>query len=137
SASQIACVITFASFRSTLPPPANTLFGRVPNAEMAAACTNPAALAGGSGAMHAYLDRTGRTITSNAPAKPWVTPEQPIETPFVSVPGLLTARCASNDNATGYLEITVHGDANDPRVEDITGAIGVGTDVVGNGGQDL
>ena len=137
SASQIGCVITFASFRSTVPPPANTLFGRVPNGEMAAACTNPAALAGGSGELHAYLDRTGRTITSNAPAKPWVTPEQPIETPFVSVPGLLTARCASNDNATGYLEITVHGDANDPRVDDITGDIGVGTNVLANWGLHL
>jgi len=137
SASQIGCVITFASFRSTIPPPANTLFGRVPNAEMAAACTNPAALAGGSGELHAYLDRTGRTITSNAPAKPWVTPEQPIETPFVSVPGLLTAKCASNDNATGYLEITVHGDPNDPRVDDITGDIGVGTNVLANWGLHL
>jgi hypothetical protein len=137
SASQIGCVITFASFRSTVPPPANTLFGRVPNAEMAAACTNPAALAGGGGELHAYLDRTGRTITSNAPAKPWVTPEQPIETPFVSVPGLLTAKCASNDNATEYLEITVHGDPNDPRVDDITGDIGVGTNVLANWGLHL
>ena len=25
---------------------------------------------------------------------PWVTPEKPVETPYVSVPGLLTARCA-------------------------------------------
>jgi len=137
SASQLGCVITFASFRSTVPPPANTLFGKVPNANMAAACTNPAALAGGSGELHAYLDRTGRTITSNAPAKPWVTPEQPIETPFVSVPGLLTAKCASNDNATGYLEVTVHGDPNDPRVDDITGDIGVGTNVLANWGLHL
>jgi len=137
SASQLGCVITFASFRSTVPPPANTLFGKVPNANMAAACTNPAAVAGGSGELHAYLDRTGRTITSNAPAKPWVTPEQPIETPFVSVPGLLTAKCASNDNATGYLEVTVHGDPNDPRVDDITGDIGVGTNVLANWGLHL
>ena len=32
---------------------------------MAAACTNPAALAGGSGELHAYLDSDGRTITGN------------------------------------------------------------------------
>ena len=108
TATQTGCVITFASFRSTVPPPANTLFGRVPDAAMSAACTNPAALAGGSGELRAYLDKTGRTITSNTPGKPWVTPEQPIETPWVSVPGLLTATCASNDNASGYLEVTVH-----------------------------
>jgi hypothetical protein len=137
SASQIGCVITYASFRSTVTPPANTLFGKVPDANMVAACTNPAALGGGSGELHAYLDATGRTITSNAPAKPWVMPEQKIDTPWVSVPGLLTAKCASNDNASGYLEVTVHGDPNDPRVDDITGDIGVGTNVLANWGLHL
>ena len=137
AATQTGCVITFASFRSTVPPPANTLFGRVPDAAMAAACTNPAALAGGSGELRAYLDKSGRTITSNAPGKPWVTPEQPIETPWVSVPGLLTAKCASNENASGYLEVTVHGDPADPRVDDIVGDIGAGPNVLANWGLHL
>jgi hypothetical protein len=137
AATQTGCVITFASFRSTVPPPANTLFGRVPDAAMAAACTNPAALAGGSGELRAYLDKSGRTITSNAPGKPWVTPEQPIETPWVSVPGLLTAKCASNENASGYLEVTVHGDPADPRVDDIVGDIGAGANVAANWGLHL
>jgi len=137
AATQTGCVITFASFRSTVPPPANTLFGRVPDAAMAAACTNPAALAGGSGELRAYLDKTGRTITTNAPGKPWVTPEQPIETPWVSVPGLLTAKCASNENASGYLEVTVHGDPADPRVDDIVGDIGAAPNVLANWGLHL
>jgi Protein of unknown function (DUF3089) len=137
AATQTGCVITYASFRSTIPPPANTLFGRVPDANMAAACTNPAALAGGSGELKAYLDKTGRTITSTPPAKPWVTPEAPIETPWVSVPGLLTAKCSSNENASGYLEVTVHGDPADPRVDDIVGDIGVGTNVLANWGLHL
>jgi len=136
SASQVGCVITFASFRSNILPPANTLFGKVPDANMAAACTNPAALAGGSGALRAYMDSTGRTITSNTPAK-WLTPEQKIETPFVSVPGLLTAECASNENATGFLKVTVHGDPNDPRADDIVGDIGAGTQVLANWGLHL
>jgi DUF3089 family protein len=137
AATQTGCIITYASFRSTIPPPANTLFGRVSEATMAAACTNPAALAGGSGELHAYLDRSGRTITSNTPLKPWVTPEPPIETPWVSVPGLLTAKCASNDNASGYLEVTVHGDPADPRVDDIVGDIGTGGNVLANWGLHL
>src|SRR5439155_19926002 len=136
-AAQTESVITFAAFRSTVPPPATTLFGRVPDAAMSAACTNPAALAGGSGELRAYLDKTGRTITSNTPGKPWVTPEQPIETPWVSVPGLLTATCASNDNASGYLEVTVHGDPADPRVDDIVGDIGAGGTVLANWGLHL
>src|SRR5262249_27238980 len=132
SASQIGCVITFASFRSTVPPPANTLFGKVPEATMAAACTNPAALAGGSGELHAYLDANARTITGTAQAKPWVAGDQKVETPWVSVPGLLTATCASNDNASGYLEVTVHGDPGDPRVDDIVGDIGNPPNVLAN-----
>ena len=137
SASQTGCVITYASFRSTIPPPANTLFGKVPDANMVAACTNPAALAGGSGELHAYLSNDGRTITGTTKPKPWVVPEQPIDTPFVSVPGLLTAKCTSNDNASGYLEVTVNGNPSDPRVDDIVGDIGVGTSVLANWGLHL
>jgi hypothetical protein len=137
SATQLGCLITFASFRSTVPPPANTLFGTVPDPAMAAACTNPAALAGGSGELHAYLSNDGRTITGTSKPKPWVVPEKPIDTPWVSVPGLLTAKCASNANATGYLEITVHGDPADRRVDDIVGDIGVGTNVLANWGLHL
>jgi hypothetical protein len=137
SASQVGCLITFASFRSTVPPPANTLFGKVPEANMVAACTNPAALAGGSGELHSYLSNNGRTITGTTKPKPWVTPEQAIDTPFVSTPGLLTAKCASNDNASGYLEITVNGNPSGPRVSDIVGDIGIGTNVLANWGLHL
>jgi hypothetical protein len=41
----------------------------------------------------------------------------------VSVPGLLTARCTSND-AANYLEITIHGNPSDPRTDDIVGDVG-------------
>ena len=104
---------------------------------MEAACTNPAALGGGSGELHAYLDRTGGTITSRAPLKPWVTPEQPIDTPFVSVPGMLTAKCTSNENASGYLEVTVNGNPSDPRVDDIVGDLGAPPNVLANWGLHL
>ena len=137
SATETGCVITFAAFRSTMPPPANTLFGKVSDPNMVAACTNPAALGGGSGELHAYLDKTGRTITSTIAPKPWVTPEQPIDTPWVSVPGLLTAKCASNENASGYLEVTVHGNTSDPRVDDIVGDIGAPPNVLANWGLHL
>ena len=120
SATQTGCVITYASFRSTIPPPANTLFGRVTTPDMVAACTNPAALGGGSGTLHAYLSTEGTSIVGSSKPAPWVTPERKVETPFVSAPGLLTAECKSNENAT-YLEITVHGDPTDPRTDDIVG----------------
>jgi hypothetical protein len=137
TATQTGCVITYASFRSTVLPPANTLFGKVPDANMVAACTNPAALSGGSGQLHAYLSSTGTTITGKQPVKPWVAPDKTIDTPWVSVPGMLTAQCSSNENASGFLEVTVHGDANDPRVDDITGDLAVGPMVQANWGLHL
>ena len=123
SAAQTGCVIAYASFRSTTPPPANSRFGRVQGENMQAACTNPAALGGGSGELHAYLSSGGRSITgSAAEPRPWVDPAKPIDTPFVSVPGLLTAQCVSNDKGS-YLEVTVHGNPADPRTDDISGDV--------------
>jgi hypothetical protein len=136
SASQTGCLIAYSAFRSTVPPPANTRFGKVADPAMAAACTNPAALAGGSGELHAYLSTAGSTITGTSPRKPWVVPEQPIDTPWVSVPGLLTARCTSNENAT-YLEVTVNGNPSDPRVDDIIGDLAAGGQVLPDWGLHL
>jgi hypothetical protein len=135
SASQTGCVIVYASFRSTLPPPQDTLFGKVTGGGMTAACTNPAALDGGSSELHGYLSAEGRTITGTAPAKPWVEGAK-IETPWVSVPGMLTARCASNDNAT-YLEVTVHPDPSGKRADDISGDISGGGQVLAQWGLHL
>jgi len=134
--SQVNCLVTYVSFRATSPPPANTRFGKVTEPGMVAACTNPAALAGGSAALHAYLDASGRSIVSATPALPWVVPERPIDTPWVSVPGLLTAQCTSNEHAS-YLEIAVHGDPADPRTDNIRGDLGVGNQILTDWGLHL
>jgi hypothetical protein len=136
SSSQTGCVITYASFRSTAPPPANTLFGKVAEKDMTAACTNPAALGGGSGELRAYFSTGGRMIVGNAPAKTWVAPARQIDTPWVSLPGLLTAQCASNDNAT-YLEVTVHADPFSGRTDDIVGDLVRNGEVLANWGLHL
>ena len=136
SASQTGCVIAYSSFRSTVPPPANTLFGKVADKDMVAACTNPAALGGGSGELHAYLSTDGRTIVGTTPPKPWVAPDRPIDTPWVSVPGLLTAQCTSNENAT-YLEVTLHPDPAGKRTSDIVGDLGGNGQVLANWGLHL
>ena len=133
---QTGCLVTYVSFRATSPPPANTRFGKVTEPGMVAACTNPAALGGGSAALHAYLDASGRSIVSATPALPWVVPERPIDTPWVSVPGLLTAQCTSNEHAS-YLEIAVHGDPADPRTDNIRGDLGVGNQILTDWGLHL
>lgn len=127
AATETGCVITYASFRSTVPPPTNSRFGRVQDAGMVAGCANPAALGGGSGELHAYLSAGGRSITgSAAEPRPWVTPPKAIDTPFVTVPGLLTAQCVENEKGS-YLEVTIRGNPADPRTDDIAG------DVITNG----
>lgn len=134
SAIQAGCVIAYSSFRSTSPPPANTRFGKVGDASMAAACANPGALGGGSGELHAYLPKLVAAIAGRR--KPWVNPEQPIDTPWVSLPGLLTAKCASNENAT-YLEVTVHPDPSGRRTDDIPGDLRFGGQIAPDWGLHL
>lgn len=138
SAKQTGCVITYASFRSNAPPPANSRFGRVAGEGMVSGCTNPAALAGGRGSLHAYLGsrRSGVVSSAEAEPRPWVSPTQSIETPFVSLPGLLTAECISNEKGS-YLAITVHGDPSDPRTDEITGDVVVNGIVLGDWGLHL
>jgi hypothetical protein len=118
---QLGCAIVYASFRDTVPPPSNSLFGRAPEG-MVAACTNPAALGGGKGELHAHLSNRARAEGAIPTWAKGVT----VDTPFVSTPGLLTAECVANDKGS-YLEVKVHGDPADPRTDDIGG------DVVSNG----
>ncbi len=134
---QTGCLVSFASFRSTIPPPENSLFGRVPGEGMESVCTNPAALAGGSGPLHAYLTGVGSLIASVATEKhQWVNGGAMAETPFVSVPGLLTAQCQSTEKGS-YLEVRVHGNPADPRADDIPGDLGVAGKVQANWGLHL
>lgn len=132
---QTGCVIAFASFRANTPPPADSLFvtGKTPG--MASACVNPASLGGGRGALEAYLP-SGMVGLSTQPPVEWVKGGSKIATPFVKVPGLLSAECASNERGT-YLAITVNADPKDPRTDDIIGDVMIGGKVQPSWGLHL
>jgi hypothetical protein len=119
---QIGCVITYVSFRSNTPPPANSRFAKVAGQDMIAGCTNPAALKGGSGELHSYLSTRGSGASAAPVVRPWVKDAPAIDTPFVSVPGMLTAECVSNEKGS-YLAVTVHGNPADARTDEITGDV--------------
>jgi hypothetical protein len=136
ASNQTGCVISYVTFRENVPPPANSLFGRAPGEGMATACVNPAALGGGSGELQAHLAAARSANTSSAAPKPWVTPEQPIKTPFVSVPGLLSAECVSNEKGS-YLAVKVHGNPADPRADDIVGDVVINGQTQANWGLHL
>lgn len=124
TAQDTACVISYSSFRATAPPPANSRFGRSLQAGWQAACTNPAQLASGTSALQPYFPTSGRGLPLGPPppVPPWVDAELgvTIDTPFVTLPGMLAAECRV-DNGFSYLAITVNGDPDDARIDDIGG----------------
>jgi hypothetical protein len=121
SGDQTGCIVSYVSFRSDVPPPATSLFGRNGQGSTAI-CTNPAYLANGHNQLNAHLSNaTAEGFASNAQS-PWVAGNSSINTPFVSVPGLLTAECINNGQFS-YLEITVNADPSDPRTDTISGDV--------------
>lgn len=139
SASQTGCVVTYVSFRASSPPPANSRFGRTDPAGLRSGCVNPAALLAGkasteSVALHSYLGNKPMG-SSSLPPRPWAT-GLTVTTPFVSTPGLLSARCVGEGDFT-YLSVAVNGDPADPRVDDISGDILVGGAVLKDWGLHL
>lgn len=118
-AGQTGCVIAYVTFRADSPPSPASFFGKVAQPGQKAACVNPAALAGGRATLHGYF--SDRTIMGTAmrPATTWTQGAAP-KTPFVALPGLVSAECVSN-GAADYLAVTVHPDPADPRTDDIPG----------------
>jgi hypothetical protein len=84
---QTQCVVAYNAFGSAPAP--GSFFGRADRARgLVAACTNPAALGGGAGA-----------LLPNLPPGPYARPETTlgelarVTTPYASLPGRLTAEC--------------------------------------------
>jgi hypothetical protein len=121
---QVGCVVTYASFRATAPPPDDSRFGRVTDREGVAGCVNPASPEGGRGVLQPYeqVDPPEGSLSpgggTNGFADPAAAPE--ITTPFVTTPGLVEAECVS-ERGFNYLALHVDGDPADPRVDDIGG----------------
>jgi len=118
---QTQCAIVYASYRADAPPPAGSHLAAAPAANSVAACTNPAALAGGPGELQSYLPTHNSFRGFSAAPGSWVKGKE-IDTPFVSVPGLLSAECVIT-NQGSYLAVTVHGDPNGPRTRNIGGEV--------------
>jgi pimeloyl-ACP methyl ester carboxylesterase len=132
AASQTGCVIAFADFRAVSPPPADTRFGHA-GAGMQAVCANPAALGGGVAPLDGYFPAE-RGMPRDASA--WTNPPQPIDTPFVKLPGLLTGECVADAHGS-YLAVTLHPTEGGARVNDIAGDVIVGGEVQADWGLHL
>jgi hypothetical protein len=121
---ETGCVLTWATFRDSAPPPEGSLFGRVRSGDGTAGCVNPASVEGGSADLQAYFPSDASAsilaaLGSDAEGRTWLEGSD-IDTPFVTLPGLVSGECVSHDGAS-YLSVTVHGDPDDPRADDIAG----------------
>src|SRR5208282_5912357 len=112
SATETACAIAFSSYPSE--PPADAVFGRpgqgtslqsgqTAKAGQQVACVNPAALSGGVGDLDPYLLAATQTPQLPIPAYERLT--EPVSTPWVTYPGLYSARCEQGSGAT-WLQVT-------------------------------
>lgn len=139
-ADQAGCMVTYVSFRETSPPPANSRFGKTDDQGRRAGCVNPAALLAGKASgeeaiLHSYLSSKGFGAVSGQPPKPFAK-DLTVSTPFVSLPGLISARCVSEGDFT-YLAVKVNADPADPRTDEITGDVVVGGNVLKDWGLHL
>ena len=117
---QTGCVVTYVSFRATNPPPAGALFGRAARPGMTVACTNPAALAGGSAPLDSYW-YAGPSVTNTQNPIDWSS-QGPPPTPFLRTEGLVSAACVNRGNV-GYLSVMVNADPADARTDRIPGDV--------------
>ncbi|MDP3493318.1 MAG: DUF3089 domain-containing protein [Hyphomonadaceae bacterium] len=119
TAGQTGCVISFSSFRDTVPPAETSNFG-INRGETEAVCVNPAALGGGKA--------TSPKAYWSTADKAWATGKK-IDTPFVMTPGLTTTECVRTGKHH-YLQVHFNADAADARIDD------PGTDVMAQGKPD-
>ncbi len=119
---QTGCVISYSSYRDTLPPPTGARFGRSGQNGQVAACVNPAGLASGRGEPVSYFLTEGFLNGSGGTTPPWVNPSKPISTPFVRTPGLVSTECVSRDGYS-YLAVHVNAEPSDPRTDVVAGEI--------------
>lgn len=101
---------------------------------MKVACVNPAAINGGSGPADAYF-AAGTDALSEQRQIAWVRGAK-ITTPFIQVPGLVSAQCVDADGAQ-YLALTVHPSSNHARTGQIPGDVIVGGKILADWGLHL
>ena len=102
SGGQGGCVVAYETFSASSLPPNDSRFTHAETPGMEIACTDPAALAGGT------LDpilATQTNLLGKPPLDPsWAAFVKPLDTPFVSLPGIATGHCVVGPQAA-YLSV--------------------------------
>ncbi|MGF1549154.1 MAG: DUF3089 domain-containing protein [Sphingomonadaceae bacterium] len=118
---ETGCIIAYDSFPASSPPPADAMFGRTAAPGMTVACTNPAALTGGTAPLDSYW-HAGPSIFLNFMPEPVWSSEGDAPTPFLRTEDLASAACV-NREGVGYLSVVEHGYPNDARIDIVPGRV--------------
>jgi hypothetical protein len=121
SATQLGCVVAYSTFGET--PPADSLFGRVADADSAkleVLCTNPAALGGGSGALRLYVPTTPFPGTLGLGIAVQIGQLPSVSTRWIAAPGNYKGRCVRGGGANVLRVTTAPGARVLPPVPDAT-----------------
>jgi hypothetical protein len=94
STDEAGCLVSFSTYPADRPPAADAIFGRLQDGP--AVCVDPVALTGGEAA------ETIVPVTTRLLGR--VEGFEDVETPFVVLPGILTAECAATATH-GYLAV--------------------------------
>lgn len=123
---EAGCLTTWSTYASGEVPAEGGIFGRDDDEGRPAGCVNPAAVDGDDVFLSPYLPaERGRSILGtddDAPDRVWIEGGDPVETPFVALPGYVKGTCVSSPGLT-YLEVQIDVDDDDPRVTDIGGRL--------------
>jgi hypothetical protein len=105
AARQSGCVVAYETFPANSPPPDDSRFTRPETPGMEIACTDPATLAGGR------LDpilAAQSNLLGESPVDPgWAAFVKPLDTPFVSLPGIASGHCAGGPKAS-HLSVSIN-----------------------------
>ena len=132
TANQAGCVVAYSTFRKGDPELETPRFGVVPETGYEAACTHPAALAGGVETLQARLpfdqpyafDVLLEMKGSSGPYKSWwKSVRAKREADFYAVPGQFSGQCVRDAEGTHYLEVTIDTDPEDPRADEYRGEL--------------
>lgn len=133
---QTGCVIAWASFRESAPPPGNSRYGRPPAPGMEIACTNPAGLAGGLVPLAARFPAVSVGSDLIAGNTRWTSDNRPIATPTVALPGLFSGQCQII-NGAHILSVRINSDPADARIDDPGGDVRFGPVIARDWGLHL
>jgi DUF3089 family protein len=104
AAGQSGCVVAYETFPATALPTDDSRFTHPETPGMEIACTDPAALAGGR--LDPILATQTNLLGKLPPDPSWAAFVKPLDTPFVSMPGIASGHCVVGPKAS-YLSVSI------------------------------